>query len=151
MDFFFKFHQGKCRAKDDKLDVAQELFVLENLIDKHLVEINTSATSSNVVIEGINDKEYMSQIRRKSVNESWSDKDEEDDENMACEDIQIDETSNVDGEDYMRQNLSKFINETWSDMDDEEDCYIACEDCKDTNEVQFETKHFFYDQFILEF
>ena len=96
------FHQGKCKTKDDKLDVTQELVTPENLIDKHLVEINTSATSSNVVIEGINDEEYTSQIRRKIVNESWSDMDEEDDQNMACEDIQIDETTSIDGEDYMR-------------------------------------------------
>ena len=58
------------------------------MIDKYLVEINTSTTSSNVIIEGINNEEHMSQIRRKSVNKSWGKKDEEDDDNMACEDIQ---------------------------------------------------------------
>ena len=72
------------------------------MIDKYLVEINTSTTSSNVVIEGINDEEYMSQIRRKIVNKSWSDTDKEDDQNIVCEDIQIDETTSIDGEDYMR-------------------------------------------------
>lgn len=124
------FHQGKCWAKDDKLDIAQELVVLEDLVDKHLVEINTSATSSNVFIEGINGEEYMSQIWRKIVKESWSNTYEEDDHNMVCEDIQIDETTSIDGEDYMRQDLSKFINETWSDMDDEEDHHMVCEDCE---------------------
>jgi hypothetical protein len=110
--YFLNFHQWKCRAKEEKLDVAQELIVLEKLIDKHLVDVNTSATSSNMVIEGINNEDYMSQLRR------------------------------------------KIINETWSDMKCEEDHYITCKDCeayKAPNEVKSETKHFCYDQFVLEF
>ena len=54
----------------------------------------------------------------------------------------------------MRQDLSKLTNETWSDMDDEKNHRMICEDCeanKATNEVQSETKHFCYDQFILDF
>ena len=145
------FHQEKCKTKDDKLDVAQELVTLENLIDKYLVEINTCTTSSNVIIEGINNEEYMSQIRRNSVNKSWSDKDKEDDENMACNDIQTNVNTSIDGKDYMLQDPSESTNKTWSDMDDEIDHRIACEDCTTTNKVQSETKHFCYDQFILEF
>lgn len=85
---FSNFHQWKCRAKDDKLDVAQELIVLENLINKHLVNVNTSTTSSNMVIEGINDEDYMSQIRRKIINETWSDMEDEEDRYIACEECE---------------------------------------------------------------
>jgi molybdopterin converting factor small subunit len=104
--------QEKCKTKDDKLDVAQELVILENLIDKYLVEINTSTTSSNAIIEGINNEEYMSQIRRKSVNKSWSNKDEEDDVNMACEDFQTNVNTSIDGKDYMLQDPSETTNKT---------------------------------------
>jgi hypothetical protein len=142
------FHQEKCKTKDDKLDVAQELVTLENLIDKYFVKINTSTTSSNVIIEGFNNKEYMSQIRRKSVNKSWGDKDEEDDKNMACEDIQTNVNTSIDGKGYMFQDLSETTKKTWSDIDDGIDQRIACEDCTTTNKVQSETKHFCYDQFI---
>lgn len=104
-----------------------------------------------MIIEGINNEECMSQIRRKSVNKSWSDKDEEDDENMACEDIQTNVNTSIDGKDYILQDPSKSTNKTWSDMNDEIDHRITCEDCTTTNKVQSETEHFCYDQFILEF
>jgi hypothetical protein len=104
-----------------------------------------------VIIEGINNEEYMSQIRRKSVNISWSNKDEKDEENMACKDIQTNVNTSIDGKDYMLQDPSESTNKTWSDMDDEIDHRIACEDCTTTNKVQSETEHFCYDQFILEF
>lgn len=93
----------------------------------------------------------MSQIRRKSVNKSWCNKDEEDDENMACENIQTNVNTSIDGKDYMLQDPSKSTNKTWSDMDDEIDHCIACDDCTTTNKVRSETEHFCYDQFILEF
>ena len=60
----------------------------------------------------------------------------------------------INNEDYLSQIRRMIINETWSDMEGEEDHYIACEDCeayKAPNEVQSRTKHFCYDQFILEF
>jgi hypothetical protein len=146
-----KIHQVKCKTKDDKLDVAQELVTLENLIDKYLVEINTCTTSSNVIIEGINKEEHMCQIRRKSVNKLRCNKDEEDDENMACKNIQTNVNTSIDGKDYMLQDPSETTNKTWNDMDNGIDHRIACEECTTTNKVQSKTKHFCYDQFILEF
>jgi hypothetical protein len=146
-----KFHQEKCKTKDDKLDIAQEIVTLENLIDKYLVEINTCTTSSNVIIEGVNNEEYMSQTQRKSVNKSWCNKYEEDDDNTACENIKTNVNTSIDGKDYMLLDLSETTNKTWSDMDDGIDQHIACEGYTTTNKVQSETEHFCYDQFILEF
>ena len=57
------FHQEKCQAKDEDFDIVHELVILENLIDKHLDKIDTCATSSNVVNEGINDEGYIDQLQ----------------------------------------------------------------------------------------
>jgi hypothetical protein len=148
---FLKFHQEKCKTKDDKLDIAQEIVNLENFKNKYLVEINTCTTSSNVIIEGIYNEEYMSQIRRKSVNKSWCNKYEEDDDNTACENIQTNVNTSIDGMDYMYLDLNETTNKTWRDMDDGIDQHITCEYYTTTNKVQSETEHFCYDQFILEF
>jgi hypothetical protein len=146
-----KFHQEKCKTKDDKLDIAHEIVALENLIDRYLVEINTCTTSSNMVIEGTNNEEHMSQIRRKSVNKSWYNKDDEDDKNMAYVNFLTNVNTSSDGKDYMLQDPSNTTNKTWSDMNNRIDHRTACEDCTTTNKVQSKTKHFCYDQFILEF
>lgn len=93
----------------------------------------------------------MSQIRRKCVNKSWCNKYEEDDDNTACENIQTNGNTSIDGKDYMPLDLSETASKTWSDIDDEIDQHTACEDYTTTNKVQSETEHFCYDQFILEF
>jgi hypothetical protein len=146
-----KFHQEKCKTKDDKLDIAQEIVNLENLVNKYLVETNTCTTSSNVIIEDIYNEEYMSQIRRKSLNKSWCNKCKEDDDNTAYENIQTNVNTSIDGNDYMLLDPSETTNKTWSDMDNGIDHRIACEECTTTNKVQSKTKYFCYDQFILEF
>ena len=68
---------------------------------------------------------------------------------MACENIQTNVNTSIDGKDYMLQDLSETTKKTWSDMDDVIDHRIACEECTTTNKVQPKTKHFCYDQFIL--
>ena len=146
-----KFHQEKCKTKDDKLDIAHEIVTLENLIDKYLVEINTCTTSSNVIIEGTNNEEHMCQIRRKHVNKSWCNKDDKDDVNTEYVNILTNVNTNSDDKDYMLQDPSNTTNKTWSDMNNGIDHRIASEDCTSTNKVQFKTKHFCYDQFTLEF
>ena len=52
------FHQEICQVKDDQFDLTRELEVLENLIDRHLVEVNTCATSLNVLNEGVSEDDY---------------------------------------------------------------------------------------------
>jgi hypothetical protein len=44
--------------KDDQFDLTYELEVLEKLIDRHLIEINTCATSLNVFNEGVSEDDY---------------------------------------------------------------------------------------------
>jgi hypothetical protein len=149
--YLLKFHQEKCKTKDDKLDIAHEIVTLENLIDKYLVEINTCTTSSNMVIEGTNNEEHMCQIRRKNVNKPWCNKDDEDDVDMAYMNFLTNANTSSDGKDCMLQDPSNTLNKTWSDMNNRIDHRRACEDCTTTNKVQSKTKHFCYDQFILEF
>jgi len=76
---FLNFHQEKCQAKDEDFDLVHELVILENLIDKHLDKMDTCATSSNVVNEGINDEGYMDQLQSELNPKSWSDTDEGED------------------------------------------------------------------------
>ena len=71
------FHHEKCQVKDDQFDFTHELVILEKLMDRHLVEINTSTTSLNVFNEGISDEENMCQAQRRLLYESWSDLDED--------------------------------------------------------------------------
>lgn len=104
-----------------------------------------------MVIEGTNNEEHMSQIRRKSVNKSWCNKDDEDDENMAYLNFLTNVNTSSNGKDYMLQDPNNTTNNTWSDMNNRIDHRIACEDCTTTNKVQSKTKHFCYDQCILEF
>lgn len=146
-----KFHQEKCKTKDDKLDIAHEIVTLESLIDKYLVEINTCTTNSNVIIEGTNNEEHMCQIRSKHANKSGSNKDNKDDVNTEYVNILTNVNTNSDDKDYMLQDPSNTTNKTWSDMNNGIDHHIASEDCTSINKVQSKTKHFCYDQFILEF
>jgi hypothetical protein len=146
-----KFHQEKCKTKDDKPDIAHKIVTLENLIDKYLVELNTCTTSLNMVIEGTNDEEHTCLIRRKNVNKPWCNKDNDDNENMAYMNSLTNENTSSDGKEYTLQDPSNTTNKTWSDMNNRIDHRIACEDCSTTNKVQSKTKHFCYDQYILEF
>ena len=78
-------------------------------MDRHLVEVNTCATSLSVLNEGTCEDDYLCQ------------------RGLACE--------------------------SWIDTDVDEDDYPVC-DCQldiTTSKVQFETNHFFFDTFILEF
>ena len=102
-------HQVICQVKDDQFDLTYELEVLEKLIDRHLVEVNTCATSLNVLNEGTSEDDYLCQ--REFACEPWNDTDEDEVNYPVC-DSQLDKT------------LSK---------------------------VQFETKHFCFDTFIIEF
>ena len=88
------FHQEKCQAKDEDFDLVHELVILENLIDKHLDKIDTCATSSNVVNEGINDEDYMNQLQSELNPKSWSDTDEGEDHHPVCDECKLDKTPN---------------------------------------------------------
>jgi hypothetical protein len=104
-----------------------------------------------MVIEGTNNEEHMCQIRRKNVNKPWCNKDDEDDVDTAYMNFLTNANTSSDGKDCMLQDPSNTLNKTWSDMNNRIDHHRACEDCTTTNKVQSKTKHFCYDQFILEF
>lgn len=97
--------------QDDQFDLTYELEVLEKLIDKHLVEINTCATSLNVLNEGVSEDDYSCRALNGLAYNSWYYTDEDEANHPVC-DSQLDKTS---------------------------------------SKVHFETKHFCFDTFILEF
>ena len=63
---FLNFHQEKCQAKEN---FVYKIVKNESIVDKYLVEMSTSATSSNFVCEGNNGENPMSHTRanKKSV------------------------------------------------------------------------------------
>ena len=90
-------HQGNSQAKDNHIDLenTHEQFVTfeDESLDWHSDKLNTNATSSSVFIEGSAVKDYMNNLRRELIEESWSDTDEEDNMHFECEICQKDETS----------------------------------------------------------
>ena len=105
------FHQEICQVKDDQFDLTYELEVLEKLIDRHLVEVNTCATSLNVFNEGTSEDDYSCHARNGLTCDSWNNTYEDEANHPVC-DSKLDKTS---------------------------------------SKVHFETKHFCFDKFILEF
>jgi hypothetical protein len=73
------FHQEICQVKDDQFDLTYVLEVLEILIDRHLVEINTCATSLNVLNEGTSEDEYVCFDELSCVSRNVLDVDEDND------------------------------------------------------------------------
>ena len=53
--------KSKFENQDDQFDLTFKLEVLEELIDKHLVEINTCTTSLNVLNEGVSEDDFSCQ------------------------------------------------------------------------------------------
>jgi hypothetical protein len=76
------FHQGICQVKDDQFDLTYELEVLEKLIDRHLVEVNTCATSLNVLNEGTSEDKYVCFDELACV--SWNVMDVDKDNDPSC-------------------------------------------------------------------
>lgn len=105
------FHQEICQVKDDQFDLTHKLEVLVNLIVRHLVKVNTCATSLNVLNEGTSEDDYLCQAQ------------------------------------------SGLAYYSWNDTDEDEAIYLACDSLLDitSSKVQFVTKHFCFDTFILEF
>lgn len=101
------FHQEVCQVKDDHFDLTYELEVLE----RHLVEISTCATSLNVLNEGVSEDDYSCRALSGLAYDSWINTDEDEANHLVC-DSQLDKIS---------------------------------------SKVHFETKHFCFDTFILEF
>ena len=87
------FHQRICQVKDDQFDLTYELEVLEKLIDRHLVEVNTCATSLNVLNEGTSEDEYVCFDEPACVSWNVMDVDEDNDPVVYCQ--LIDTTSKV--------------------------------------------------------
>jgi hypothetical protein len=79
-------------SQNDKFDLTYELLVLEKLIDRHVVEVNSCATSLNVFNEGICEDE-KSCSQRGLIYESWSDMDEDDNNYPVCS-HEVDKTTN---------------------------------------------------------
>ena len=70
-------HQEICQVKDDQFDLTYELEVLAKLIDRHLVEVNTCATSLNVLNEGTSEDEDV--CHKELACESWNETDVDED------------------------------------------------------------------------
>ena len=87
------FHQGICQVKDDQFDLTYELEVLEKLIDRHLVEVNTCATSLNVLNEGTSEDVYVCFDEPACVSWNVMEVDEDNDPVVYCQ--LIDTTSKV--------------------------------------------------------
>ena len=66
------FHQEIFQVKDDQLDLTYELEVLEKLIDRHLVEINTFSTSLNILNEGVSEDDYSCRALSGLAYDSWN-------------------------------------------------------------------------------
>ena len=86
-------HQRICQVKDDQFDLTYELEVLEKLIDRHLVEVNTCATSLNVFNEGTSEDEYVCFDELACVSWNEMDVDKDNDPVVNCQ--LIDTTSKV--------------------------------------------------------
>lgn len=86
------FHQEICQVKDDQFDLTYELEVLEKLIDRHLGEINTCATSLIVLNEGVSEDDYLCRAQSGLAYDSWNDTDEDETNYPVC-DSQLDKTS----------------------------------------------------------
>ena len=69
--------KSKFENQDDQFDLTFELEVLEILIDRHLVEINTCATSLNVFNEGISEDDFSCRTLNGLACVSWTNTDED--------------------------------------------------------------------------
>ena len=87
------FHQEICQVKDDQFDLTYELEVLAKLIDRHLVEVNTCATSLNVLNEGTSEDEDV--CHKELACESWNVTDVDEDNNPVGDCQFIETTSKV--------------------------------------------------------
>ena len=86
------FHQEICQVKDDQFDLTYELEVLEILIDRHLVEINTCTTSLNVLNEGVSEDDYSCRALSGLAYDSWNNTDEDEANHPVCDSL-LDKTS----------------------------------------------------------
>ena len=57
-----KYHQEECQAKEK---FSNDLVAKESIVDKYLVEVSTSATSSNFLCEGNDGENSMSHVKSK--------------------------------------------------------------------------------------
>jgi hypothetical protein len=76
-------------------DLTYELEVLEKLIDRHLVEINTCATSLNVLNEGVSEDDYSCRALSGLACDSWTNTDEDVANHPVCDSLLAKTSSKV--------------------------------------------------------
>lgn len=79
--------KSKFVNQDDQFDLIFELEVLEILMDRHLVEINTCATSLNVLNEGVSEDDFSCQALGGLAYDSWTNTDKEDVNHPVCDSL----------------------------------------------------------------
>ena len=85
-EIFLKW-KSKFENQDDQFDLTYELEVLEKLIDRLLVEINTCATSLNVLNEGVSEDDYSCRALSGLACDSWTNTDEDEANHPVCDSL----------------------------------------------------------------
>ena len=80
----FKPTKTSFENQEDQFDLTYDLEVLEKLIDRHLVETNTCATSLNVLNEGVSEDDYSCRALSGLACDSWINTDEDEANHPVC-------------------------------------------------------------------